>query len=1044
MANSKLNIMCKYILILFVIVTLFSCSNKTKIIEPFDGQITNYQQLAANFHNPPVEYRTAPFWVWNNDVSKEDIDRTLFEYKDKGFGGAFIHPRYGMITEYLSDEWWELIDYSLQKAEELDLNIWIYDENSFPSGFAGGHVAAQMPESNSDGIALKPYFMDVLKVPEIAERPKHIFKKESEKWVEITDNVKSELGKKGEYCVLDLNDYDTSKWYGGYSYVDILKPGVTEKFMEITMPGYEKTLGAEFGNRVPGIFTDEPNTNTHSAGPIRYTPDLYEQFEKWWGYKLEPNLMSLITETGDWKKVRHNYQSTILQLFIDRWSKPWNKYTEENNLQWTGHYWEHGWPSPKEGPDNMAMYAWHQTPAIDMLFNSEKLRPDQFGNIRNVKELSSVANQFDRHRTLSETYGAAGWELTFDDMKRLGDWEFVLGVNFMNQHLSYISMAGDRKHDFPQSFGTHSPYWGIFRYQTDYFARLSLALSSGYQRNNILIIEPTTTAWMYYNPNTRVNTKMYEVKSKFEPFLVQLEKYQVEYDLGCENIIKDHGKIEDGKFVINKVGYELVILPPGLENLDKTTFKLLKQFVEDGGKVMQINSSPQFVNGDIQSFDNLQNSNNWEIYPEIDNLLFAELSNNKNIQFENIDAIKGNIFHQRREFENGQLLFVTNFDKNETADIQMNMQGKSVLDLNTSDGIIEPYTFVNKKGRVHFSILLPPSGSQLLFISNQKGKSKKNVIPERELMVSGRSIIKAIEPNVLNIDYVELTMAKFKSEPMYFYSAGNEIWKEHGYPDNPWVSSSQFKTELVDADTFPEGTGFEVCYPFFVDDQWNAKEVKLVVERPWLYKVAVNGEAVTSLELERWMDPDFHVFEISELVKKGRNEVVIKAAPFSIFCELEPVYLLGDFTVTSQKKGWIINNSKQLEFGSWKSQGMPFYGRTVEYSKSINVIIEGDFIIRLPEWQGTVAEVKIDGVHRGIIQSEPNELKVSIPYGKHEITVAVIGSNKNILGPHHNVTQVGIVTPGSFKRAPESQPAGNDYDLLDYGLTTDFEVYKLK
>lgn len=1036
--------MNKYILVLFAITILFSCEKKAEFVELPDGRITSYQQLTANFQNPPPEYRTAPFWVWNNDVSKEDIDRTLTEFKDKGFGGVFIHPRYGMITEYLSDDWWELVDYSLQKAEELDMNIWIYDENSFPSGFAGGHVAAQMPEVNSEGVALKPHFMNVLKIPKVAERPKHIFKKEGENWIEITAGVKLELGNKGEYCILDLNDYETSKWYGGYSYIDLLKPGVTEKFIEITMPGYEKTLGHEFGKRVPGIFTDEPNTNTQSAGPIRYTPDLYEQFNKQWGYKLEPHLMSLITETGDWKKVRHNYQSTILQLFIDRWSKPWYKYTEEKNLQWTGHYWEHGWPSAKEGPDNMAMYAWHQTPAIDMLFNAEELRPDQFGNIRNVKELSSVVNQFERHRALSETYGAAGWELTFDDMKRLGDWEFVLGVNFMNQHLSYISMAGDRKHDFPQSFGTHSPYWGVFRYQTDYFARLSLALSSGHQRNNILVIEPTTTAWMFYNPTDRKNFKMYNVRSEFEPFLVELEKYQVEYDLGCENIIKDQGKIEDGKFVINKADYELVILPPGLENLDDKTFDLIKLFVESGGKVLQVSSNPQFVNGEKRSFAELQNSENWEIYSDINSSLFTELSNNENIKFENLDSIKGNVFHQRRDFEDGQLLFVTNFDKNETAEIQLNMPGKSVIDLNTSDGSIEPYTFVKKKGRVHFAISLPPSGSQLLFISTQKGKSKKPELNERELLVSGKSTIKAIDPNILNIDYVELTMAKFKSEPMYFYSAGNKIWEEHGYPDNPWVSSSQFKTELIDADTFPDGTGFTVCYPFFVDSEWNEKEVKLVVERPWLYKVAVNGTLVSPLERERWMDPDFHVFEISDFVKKGRNEVVIKASPFSVYCELEPVYLLGDFAVIPQEKGWIIDNSKQLDFGSWKSQGMPFYGQTVSYSKTINVKIENDFIIHLPKWKGTVAEVIIDGEHRGIIQSKPYEIKVRLPYGKHEIAVIVNGSNKNILGPHHNFKTPGIVTPWSFKLAPEIQPAGNDYDLLDYGLMQDFEIYKLK
>ena len=66
----------------------------------------------------------------------------------------------------------------------------------------------------------------------------------------------------------------------------------------------------------------------------------------------------------------------------------------------------------------MAMYAWHQVPAIDILMNeySETVNA-QFGNVRAVKELGSVANQMGRTRTLSETYGAGGWDLRFEDMK---------------------------------------------------------------------------------------------------------------------------------------------------------------------------------------------------------------------------------------------------------------------------------------------------------------------------------------------------------------------------------------------------------------------------------------------------------------------------------------------------------------------------------------------------------------------------------------------------------------------------------------------------
>ena len=1033
----------KRILCLALILLIFSCSEEPASVYKPGEKITSFELLKTHFKDPPIEYRTAPFWVWNNDVSKQDIDRTLQQFKEKGVGGVFLHPRYGLITEYLSDEWWELVEYSLEKAEELDLKLWIYDENSFPSGFAGGHVAAQMPEANSEGVALMPHYLKELNIPAGLERVNHIFMKEGDSWTEITEDASDYRGNTGEFCVLDLNDYETSKWFGGYSYVDLLKPGVTEKFIEITMPGYEKTLGSEFGRRVPGVFTDEPNVNSRGAGPIRYTPDLYDQFEKQWGYKLQPHLMSLIAETGDWKKIRHNYQGTILQLFIDRWSKPWYDYTEANDLAWTGHYWEHGWPNPKHGGDNMAMYAWHQVPAIDMLFNSEKERPDQFGNVRAVKELSSVVNQFERHRALSETYGAAGWELTFEDMKRLGDWEYVLGVNFMNQHLSYISLAGDRKHDFPQGFGTYSPYWEVYRYHTDYFARLSLALSSGHQKNNILVLEPTSTTWMYFNPTDKENQKMNKIGDDFDTFLKELESYQVEYDLGCENIIKDHGRIEEGKFVINKAGYDLIILPPGTENLDKPTFDLLKEYTEAGGKVLQINADLQFVDGAINSYKELQNAESWSVISSANEVLFRELATNENIKFENAGSIPGRVFHQRREFDDGQLLFITNFDKTETSTVNISMSGRSVMELDAQNGDITPYHFDRKQGNVFFEVTLHPAGSKLLFISDEKVKSKKKQEFEPEEYDAGKSKITRLGPNILNLDYVELTMGKYKNEPMYFYTAANEIWKQHGYQDNPWVSSSQFKTDLVDADNFEKGSGFIATYPFEVAEELKTNSIQLVVERPWLYTVKVNGTEVQALEWERWLDDDFHVFEIGEWVKTGENEVVIEANPFSIFAELEPVYLLGDFAVIPTEKGWKIENVKELEFGSWKDQGLPFYGQTVSYTKNFEVLEESELLVKLPEWEGTVAEILIDRKHAGIIQTKPYEFKTKLPAGSHEIQVVVNGSLKNTLGPHHNVTRSGIVTPWSFKFAPEKQPSGNEYDLLDYGLMQDFQVYRL-
>ncbi|VAX26614.1 Predicted alpha-L-rhamnosidase, partial [hydrothermal vent metagenome] len=448
-----------FVVSIFVIVSF--CFASVKANEPNDkSEVHSLKQLQSLFMNPPVEYRSAPLWVWNDDITEKQIDQQLNDFKSGGMGGVFIHPRPGLITPYLTDKWFSLCKYTVEKGKELGMNIWLYDENSYPSGFAGGHVPAEMPESYNQGVGLVLKRSE--KLQKNADSAFLVLKYDGSKFTDITNQLEKEKNKKGDFYLYEKSYYPKRAWHGGYSYVDLLYKGVTEKFIELTMTdGYAKYIGSEFGKTVPGIFTDEPNI--YPPDGIRWTPSLFDEFEKRWGYDLKTNLPSLTYEVGDWKRIRHNYYTTLLEMFIERWSKPWYNYCEKNNLDWTGHYWEHGWPDPQHGGDNMAMYAWHQMPGIDILMNqySEKVNA-QFGNVRSVKELSSAANQMGRTRKLSETYGAGGWDLRFADMKRIGDWEYVLGVNFLNQHLSYMTLEGARKRDHPQSFSYHEPWWKYY------------------------------------------------------------------------------------------------------------------------------------------------------------------------------------------------------------------------------------------------------------------------------------------------------------------------------------------------------------------------------------------------------------------------------------------------------------------------------------------------------------------------------------------------------------------------------------------------------
>ena len=155
----------------------------------------------------------------------------------------------------------------MKKAEEIGLNVWIYDEYVCPSGFAGGHVYNDMPESHNQGTSLTVRHMNKLDLstPEL-QNIKFVFKKEGDKWINITYHIKQEEGQKGEYAAFFLHNFHTGRPnYAGFSYVDLIGKGVTQKFMEITMKGYEKVGSHQFGKLIPGIFTDEPQIGSKTA-----------------------------------------------------------------------------------------------------------------------------------------------------------------------------------------------------------------------------------------------------------------------------------------------------------------------------------------------------------------------------------------------------------------------------------------------------------------------------------------------------------------------------------------------------------------------------------------------------------------------------------------------------------------------------------------------------------------------------------------------------------------------------------------------------------
>jgi hypothetical protein len=1007
--------------------------------------------------DPPAEYRSAPLWVWNNRVSEAEIDVQLADFKAKGIGGVFVHPRPGLITPYLSQEWLDLFKHAVTKGKALGMKVWIYDENSYPSGFAGGHVPAAMPDAIRAGLRMTK--MNALPASFESE-PVVVLRKTETGYEDITAKVKSETFGPGAYVVFDVNRQKASPWYGGFAYVDIMRPEVTAKFLDVTLGAYKAAIGEEFGSTIPGSFQDEAEINPaggQGMAVVNWTPRLFDAFRAKYGYDLRPVLPSLYEDAGDWMAVRHDFYSLLLDLFIEGWAKPYHDYAAANNLAMTGHYWEHEWPRPVVSPDNLAMAAWAHVPGIDILMN-EFVRDThaQFGNARAVKEIRSAANQMGLPRTLSETYGAGGWDLTFFDQKRIADWELALGVNLVNQHLSYVTIMGARKRDHPQSFSYHEPWWSDYRVMGDYLGRLSMLMTSGRQDNRILVLEPTTTAWMHYRPGGDTDP-IKEIGKDFTALVDALEGAQIEYDLGSEDTLRTQGRVEGRKLAVGKQSYELVVLPPGMENLEKPTVELIGKYLAKGGRVLALAPAPAYVAGrPDKSVADLaaKYASQWSAAgpAEAPRKAAELLASPWAFSIGGAPAALPNLlFHHRRTFADGDLVFLANIDPSASVSGAISGPGKSCESWDAMSGRIAPYPSQAAGAGLSASFELPPGGSLVLVFKPETADPVPALVQAEWIDAAPgvKTAIARVDGNILTLDYCDLTLQGKTEKDLYFYDAQLATYRAHGLDRNPWDSAVQYKTNILDKDVFPADSGFEAAFHFRVAPGVAPRAFRAVVERPALFKVFLNGKPVEPEPGDWWLDRNFGVFLLT--VKAGENTITLKAAPFTIHSELEPVYLVGDFALKSEAKGFQIVPPAAMALGAWSGQGMPMLSGRVSYGKTFDVPAEGPgaarYRVALGSWLGSAAEVIVNGRPAGLIAFAPFALDITpfLQPGRNAVEVAVIGTLKNTLGPFHNNPPLGRAWPGEFQKGAEKgRPAGKDYSVAGYGLFEDFRIEKTR
>ncbi len=1045
--------------------------------------IDEFEQLKGWFKDPPAINRTAPLWVWNDLIAEEQIDFQLLELKNHGFGGAFVHPRPGLVTEYLSEEWFQKWGYALQTAKSLGMKLYIYDENSYPSGFAGGHVPSQLPDCLSTSATYKIKSLSDLKREGASDKDWTVdvkflkayachVEEESQEVTGLTHDLTyvpmeqwSEFGSR--FMILEFQEPQTMAWLGDFANVDVLRPEVTKAFLDSTYEAYYKRFGQDFGKDLPAIFTDEPaitGSRIYNMGKKDNIPFSYwlaAQFQERFGYSLLEHLPAIFKNIQcRWfvkkpEKVRYDYFSLIRELWTRNAIEPISRWCHEHGIAWTGHYLENFWPlatSMAVSPAMMANYEYHQWPAIDMLLSNILRNAPTDLLLVTILEINSVANQLGKERTLCETYGAGGWDSTLEDYKRIGDWLLVHGINFINQHLTYGTVAGARKRDHPQSFDWREPWWDDYTELNEYVARASTILTQGKAARRILVLHPTTTGYMVA-PEEEDADLMWgkpPVSPDMQSYL-QLLQYltdqQWDFDLGDEYILERHASVREGRMAVANQTYDVILVSGDMKNLRSSTVKLMDKYFSAGGTAVSLGIPGPYIDGELaeEKYVELLNNSGWKTakdLPEVNDLLKRHITPH----IRSSVPFPTGLAHMRRELESGKTVyFFVNHSLGEFNSM-LELKGGHAEKWNLWTGAQEAVKYSGAQDSIEIPVSLKRNESLLLLVDQWElphaeisGEMESLEEQFAELKFSDFSVSRE-DMNVLTMDYCDLEVDGKTYRDINTIEAGKLLFQLRGFKSNPWDNAVQFKRRLLDRNHFGANSGFSVSYNFKAGEDLGEGPLQLIVERAEFYSLKVNGQPVQWSEGIHWLDHHNGVADIRSYVKKGRNTITITAGDFNIFLEVEAAYLRGDFSVDTVKGEWTLGAARVPTLGTWIGQGHPFYPGAFLYTYQLDISgSTGRVTAELPQYEATACTLHVNGKRVRLLDIDGRkevELTSYLQQGINQVTFRLCGSLKNLLGPHHDPDLPRRTAwPQMWRKAPKfGQPAAESYDLIGYGL----------
>lgn len=983
------------------------------------------------FLSPEAMDRGVPFWAWNCTVDEEKIEEQLRIFQIMGLGGAVIHARNGLNTEYMGDRFMELVRFTVGRASEMGLRIWLYDEDRWPSGCAGGEITKdkrmrrkhllltrRQMEHGTDETAYEtgtPLLLASFSIDFDENGRMRSFCRCAE----------------GDWHAYALTDADDPR-FNGQGYVDTMSREAIGRFRDHTYEGYRSALAEEFGRTVEAIFTDEPQVTRAempSAGGdgaealLPWTADLEETYREAFGSSLTDRIPELVFDYADGSapQTRYRFHRHVADRFREAFSETLGSYCREKGITFTGHMlFENDLEQQTKClGDMMPSYSSYGIPGIDVLCGVFELTA--------AKQVQSAARQNRQKRIMCECYGVTDWKSDFRDYMEQGCWQAALGVTDRVPHLTWMSMLGEGKRDYPACFGYQSPWHREYRRVEDYFARLNNVLREGETEGRVAVLHPIESYWMCFGTKKDTAAERAEMEHAFQRLCRTLLFGCHDFDYINETTLPELYREEDGGVGVAR--YRAVVIPR-LLTVRSSTLEILRRMKEKGVRLLLLDRAPHWVDGAESDAAHVLNDlcetvSESELLSRLRDLRVAEIT-------ENGMATDDLICVERRFDGDDRWLYLCRGVAEEQKDacdarrLRIRVDGRHtpvIYDCFTGETAPLNYT-VEGDETVIEALLYPCVG---ILIRLNGGRSSARVpSAEGERIALPMPQVERLEPNVCLLDLAE--------------------WRDEWGEMHPMEEALRIDGILRGMTGLPPIMGKLACQPWTVkEEEFHSVSLsfRLVCEEPMSCMLAFEHACRIELNGEKWaitdqsicgffVDRDIKTIALP-LLKKGENILTVHTE-IGRKIGVEPMYLLGDFDVYAEDGVFRLCRESGLTYGDLTEQGKPFYSGSLDYHYD-TVLPEGDLRLRLGRYRGSAVELLVDGVLLDCSFCPPYEMHLLGDGREHRLTLRLLGNRHNTFASLHCASDDPYCGPARWHKTGEEFTYG--YHTSPFGMLTE-------